>query len=99
MTENNKNLPDLNTDMIIKSIAILAFLLIIISLGIALYNLIKDKEKEHSEKIVKALTFRISLSIVLFIFIFIALATGFLKPEGIGARMQAVKHAGLPEAK
>lgn len=99
MTENKKNFPALYTDMIIKSIAILAFLLIIISLGIALYNLIKDKEKEHSEKIVKALTFRISLSIVLFIFIFIALATGFLKPEGIGARMQAVKQAGLPENK
>ncbi|MDD2722777.1 MAG: twin transmembrane helix small protein [Methylovulum sp.] len=79
--------------MIIKSIAIFAFALIIISLGIALFNLIKDKNQEHSEKIVKALTFRISLSVLLFIFIFIALATGILKPHGIGAQINTIRQA------
>lgn len=73
--------------MIIKSIAIIVFLLIITSLGFALYNLIKYKDQEHSEKTVKALTFRITLSVLLFIFFFIALASGWLKPHGIGSRM------------
>ncbi|MFZ2450163.1 MAG: twin transmembrane helix small protein [Methylovulum miyakonense] len=79
--------------MIIKSIAIIAFALIIISLGIALFNLVKNKDREHSEKIVKALTVRISLSILLFIFVVIALATGLLKPEGIGAKIQTIRQA------
>lgn len=77
--------------MIIKSIAIAAFILIIISLGFALFNLVKSKDQERSEKTVKALTFRIGLSIILFIFIFIALATGLLRPHGLGVQMQAKK--------
>jgi predicted Co/Zn/Cd cation transporter (cation efflux family) len=79
--------------MIIKTIAIIAFASIVVSLGVALYNLVKDKNREHSEKIVKALTIRISLSILLFIFVFVALATGWLKPDGIGARMQYIKQS------
>lgn len=74
--------------MIIKSIVIIAFILIIISLGSALFHLVKHKTLEQSEKTVKALTFRIALSIVLFIFIFIAFATGMFTPHGLGARMQ-----------
>lgn len=79
--------------MIIKSIAIFVFLLILSSLGVALYNLIKNKEQsqEKSAKIVKALTFRISLSIILFIFIFIAMATGLFQPHGIGLNVLSNK--------
>lgn len=73
--------------MIIKSIVIIAFILIIISLGSALFHLVKYKTQEQSEKTVKALTFRITLSILLFIFIFIAFATGIIKPHGLGAKM------------
>lgn len=73
--------------MIIKSIVIIAFILIIISLGSALFHLVKHKTQEQSEKTVKALTFRITLSIVLFIFIFIAFATGALKPHGLGTKI------------
>jgi uncharacterized protein YacL len=73
--------------MIIKSIVIIAFILIIISLGSALFHLIKNKPQEQSEKTVKALTFRITLSIILFIFIFIALATGMFTPHGLGTRV------------
>jgi len=73
--------------MIIKSIVIIAFILIIISLGSALYHLIKNKPQEQSEKTVKALTFRIALSIILFIFIFIALATDMFTPHGLGTRV------------
>ncbi|HEY8037886.1 MAG TPA: twin transmembrane helix small protein [Methylobacter sp.] len=73
--------------MIIKSIVIIAFILIIISLGSALFHLVKHNTQEQSEKTAKALTFRITLSIVLFIFIFIAFATGMFTPHGLGARM------------
>lgn len=79
--------------MIIKSIVIIAFILIIISLGSALFHLVKHKTGEQSEKTVKALTFRITLSIVLFIFIFIAFATGMFKPHGLGARMHSQNQA------
>ncbi|MDP3010306.1 MAG: twin transmembrane helix small protein [Methylococcales bacterium] len=71
----------------IKIIVILAFILIIISLGSALFHLIRPKSEEESEKTVKALTFRIVLSLVLFIFVFIMVATGLYKPQGIGAGM------------
>jgi hypothetical protein len=73
--------------MIIKSIVIVAFLLIVVSLGSALYHLVKRGDQQQSEKTVKALTFRIGLSVVLFILIFIAYASGWIKPEGIGARI------------
>ncbi len=73
--------------MIIKSVVIIAFILIIISLGSALYHLVKREGQEQSEKTAKALTFRIGLSVVLFILIFIAYASGLIKPDGIGARI------------
>ena len=73
--------------MIIKSVVIIAFILIIISLGSALFHLINRKTEEVSEKTVKALTFRITLSILLFIFVFIAVATGIFKPHGLGVNM------------
>jgi hypothetical protein len=71
----------------IKVIVILAFILIIISLGSALFHLVQPKSEEESQKTVKALTFRIALSLVLFIFIFIMVATGLYEPQGIGSRM------------
>jgi len=91
MTENTKTFRQHNSIMIIKSIVIIAFLLIIISLGSALFHLVKYRNQEQSEKTVKALTFRITLSILLFIFIFIAFATGMIKPHGLGAQMHLQK--------
>lgn len=73
--------------MIIKTVVIVAFLLIVASLGSALYHLVKRGDQEQSEKTAKALTIRIGLSMLLFILIFIAYATGLVKPEGIGARI------------
>lgn len=74
--------------MIIKSIFIFTFILIIISLGNALFHLAKRNNAEPSEKTVKALTARITLSIVLFLLVFIAIVTGIFKPQGLGLRMQ-----------
>jgi ABC-type nitrate/sulfonate/bicarbonate transport system substrate-binding protein len=83
--------------MIIKTFVIIAFLLIILSLGSALYHLVKrDGDAAHSEKTVKALTFRIGLSVLLFILIFIAYATGFIQPEGIGARIHQPQSSSTP---
>jgi cytochrome c biogenesis factor len=73
----------------IKTIVIIAFILIIISLGSALFHLVKHKGEEQSRSTAKALTVRIALSLILFIFVFIAIATGLYQPSGIGAHIQA----------
>lgn len=79
--------------MPIKIFFIIAFIAILISLGSALFHLVRAKTPEESKKVVKALTFRVGLSLGLFIMMYIAFATGLVKPEGIGARMQMIKHS------
>jgi hypothetical protein len=79
--------------MSLKLVFIVVFIFIIYSLGSALYHLVRHKGQEHSEKTAKALTFRIGLSLILFIMIFVAYATGLIRPEGIGARMQMLKQS------
>ena len=73
--------------MLFKTLFIIAFLLIIISLGSALFHLVKHQGELESKKTLKALTVRIGLSIALFVMLFIAVATGLIKPHGIGARV------------
>ncbi len=77
--------------MILQSLVIIAFILIIISLGKALFHLINHKTEEQSYKTVKSLTFRITLSIILFLFLFIAVATGLFKPHGLGSKIHLQK--------
>lgn len=67
--------------MIVKSIIILALLIILLCLASALYHLVKDKER--GERTARALTARIALSIALFVFLMIAFSTGLLKPHGL----------------
>ncbi len=63
-------------------IIVIAFLVFILaSLGSALYYLIRDKGQ--SERTVKALTVRISLSIALFVLLMLGYATGFISPHGL----------------
>lgn len=71
----------------IKILVIIAFIVIIGSLGSALFYLINNKGQQPSAKLVRALTMRIMLSVLLFIFIFAAIALGWLKPHGIGSRI------------
>jgi O-antigen/teichoic acid export membrane protein len=75
----------------IKIILIAVFLVIIFSLGSALYHLVKHKEDASSQKTVRALTFRIGLSVLLFIFVIILVATGIVKPHGIGSKIHPQK--------
>lgn len=63
-------------------IAIISILLFIIySLGVALFAFVK--QDGDSEKMVKALTFRIALSIGLIIFIMLGAQFGLISPHGI----------------
>ncbi len=67
--------------MITKIIVVLFLLAIIGSLFSGLFFLMKDKGT--SERTVKALTVRVSLSVLLFILLMIGFATGLLQPHGI----------------
>lgn len=67
--------------MATKLIIITVLLFIIASLGSALYNLVKGKDR--SIRTVKALTIRITLSIALFFFLIIAFAVGWITPHGL----------------
>jgi hypothetical protein len=65
--------------MLSKIIVILMLLAILASLGSALFYLVRDKGS--SERAVKALTIRISLSVLLFILLMIGYVTGWLQPH------------------
>ncbi len=65
--------------LIIKAIIIILFLFIFFSLGSALYFLVRDQGQ--SDRIIKALTWRISLSILLFVLLFVAFAFGWITPH------------------
>ena len=66
--------------MITKIIVILFLLAIVGSLFSGLFFLMKDKGT--SERTVRALTVRFSLSVLLFILLMIGFATGLLQPHG-----------------
>ncbi|MDX1698104.1 MAG: twin transmembrane helix small protein [Thiohalobacterales bacterium] len=68
--------------MLSKIIIVLFLFLIIGSLFSGLFYLVKDKGT--SERTVRALTVRISLSVLLFILLMLGYATGLLQPHGIG---------------
>jgi hypothetical protein len=67
--------------MITKIIVVLFLFAIIGSLFSGLFFLMKDKGA--SERTVKALTVRVSLSVLLFILLMIGFATGLLQPHGV----------------
>lgn len=64
-----------------KIIVVLVLLVIVGSLGSALYFLFKDRER--SPRTVKALTWRIGLSVGLFCLLLLAYATGLIQPHGL----------------
>lgn len=67
--------------MLIKIIILVIMLAIAISLGSALFYLLK--RKEAGSNVAKALTLRIGFSLALFILLLIAFAMGWIKPHGV----------------
>ncbi len=59
----------------------IAFVLILISLGSALFYLMRDRG--DSDKTVQALTFRIGFSVALFILLIVANQLGWIETTGI----------------
>ncbi len=67
--------------MVIKALIVLFMLLILFNLGRGMVSLIKDNGQ--SQRMVKALTWRIGLSVGLFILLMIGFAVGFITPHAI----------------
>lgn len=67
-----------------KIIIAIGFILILASLGSALFFLMKDKGK--SDRTVQALALRVGFSIALFILLLVAYRLGYIQPTGIGLR-------------
>ena len=67
--------------MLAKTLIVLILLVIIGSLFSGLFYLVRDKGT--SERTVRALTVRISLSVLLFLLLMIGYATGVLQPHGV----------------
>lgn len=67
--------------IIIKGVIVAFLFFIFFSLGSALYFLVKDPAQ--STRVVKALTWRISLSLVLFALLMIAFKLGWITPHTI----------------
>lgn len=61
--------------MLLKILIIIMLLLIVGSLFSALFHLMKG---EHNERVVKALTWRISISLALFLLLMLGFFTGFI---------------------
>lgn len=66
--------------MLVKAIIILFLLIILYSLGSALFYLVRAHE---DFKVVKALTWRIGLSFLLFCLLFVAYALGWIQPHQV----------------
>jgi small neutral amino acid transporter SnatA (MarC family) len=67
--------------MLIKFIIVLCLLIIITSLGSALYYLLMDRGK--SDRVVKALSWRIGLSLLLFFLLIGAYYLGWITPHAV----------------
>lgn len=64
-----------------KLIIAAVFLFILYSLGVAFFSFIK--QKKDSEKMLKALTYRIAISIGLLILLMLGAEFGLISPHGI----------------
>lgn len=71
--------------MLVKVIVILFMVFILYSLGSALFFLVREKKgsTSDSDRVVKALTWRIGLSLLLFALILLAYAMGWIVPHRV----------------
>ena len=65
----------------IKLLIIAVLIAIVFSLGSGLFHLVHDKGQ--SDRMARALTWRIALSVALFILLFIAWSQGYISPHGL----------------
>ncbi|MCX7034821.1 MAG: twin transmembrane helix small protein [Arenimonas sp.] len=66
-----------------QKLLIIAFLILILwNLGAGLYYMMVDKGK--TDRTVKSLTWRIGLSIALILLVVAGIASGIIKPHGVG---------------
>lgn len=66
-----------------EKLLIIAFILLILwNLGAGLYYMMVDKGK--TDRTVKSLTWRIGLSIALILLVVAGIASGIIKPHGVG---------------
>ncbi len=68
--------------MVFKYLVIAMLLLILISLGKALFHLTSSKA-EDGAKMVKALAWRIGLSVLLFVLLLVAYYSGWIDPQHV----------------
>ncbi len=68
--------------MVFKYLVIAMLLLILISLGKALFHLTSSKA-EDGAKMVKALAWRIGLSVLLFVLLIVAYYSGWIDPQHV----------------
>lgn len=67
--------------MLFKSIIIILLLMILVSLGKALYHMVR--KERNPDGVVNSLTVRISLSVLLFVLIFFGAYMGWITPHAI----------------
>lgn len=67
--------------MIFKTIVVILLIIVILSLGSALYHLVSHKG--NSDKMVKSLTWRIGLSVFIFVLLLVGQAMGLIQPHGL----------------
>ncbi len=67
--------------MLFKVFVILLFLVILVSLSSGLVFMVKDKG--HTKRAVKALTFRIGLSLLAFVILMTGYLVGWIQPHGV----------------
>lgn len=77
-----------------KTIIILFLIAIFASLTSGLYYLIRDRG--HSDRTVKALSWRIGLSLTLFVLLMIGFATGLIQPHGLGGNPPPAQQSSTP---
>lgn len=69
--------------MLFKLIVVSLLIVILVSLGIALFSLIKQKPESDPDRTVKALTFRIGLSIALVVLLIVGYKLGLISPHNL----------------
>lgn len=67
----------------LQKLLIAAFMILIVyNLGAGMYYMLTDRGQ--SKRTVNALTWRIGLSVGLIVLVLLGIATGFIKPHGVG---------------